>query len=395
MKKHNVLLDSNVYLAARYDFDGNSLLSLSKYCDKGLISLHTNDIIIREVKRHINDDVGLMASQAKNKIKENGELVNGITRDVYKTIARTILAAPSNLIAKFDAYIANATILSNNDLSMVELFDDYFAPRAPFEAREAKKYEFPDAVIIMSIKRYAASLHDEVLHVVTDDDGWHLALQGVANVVLYRKLEDYLAFVARSNEAILYERIMSHVQDHIDDLNQDVLNWVTEQEWESAVEDIGDCIECDMVDDVNSGNIILKPVGIEYLDGEEGYSVVRIAGVVNVKLDFSYTDHSEEVYDREDHCWYNTKCGNGVLQLDMPMDFSVDVYLDENDCLEMDSPDLDDLDISVICNSDFTLKENREDPPYPYYDTCPDCGEWICFHNDGGNGFCSKCAANH
>ena len=41
MKKHNVLLDSNIYMAARYDFDGNSLLSLSKYCDKGLVSLHT------------------------------------------------------------------------------------------------------------------------------------------------------------------------------------------------------------------------------------------------------------------------------------------------------------------------------------------------------------------
>ena len=29
------------------------------------------------------------------------------------------------------------------------------------------------------------------------------------------------------------------------------------------------------------------------------------------------------------------------------------------------------------------------------YNICPDCGEKFDMENDGGNGFCIKCAQNH
>lgn len=40
--------------------------------------MFTNDIIIREVKYHIETEVGLLAAQAKNVIKNHGELINAV-----------------------------------------------------------------------------------------------------------------------------------------------------------------------------------------------------------------------------------------------------------------------------------------------------------------------------
>lgn len=90
MKHFNVLLDTNIFMAAKYNFAGGSLLNLKKYCENGTATLFTNDIILREVQSHIDDDVGLMARQAKNAIRQHGELVNAITRQAYETIEATI-----------------------------------------------------------------------------------------------------------------------------------------------------------------------------------------------------------------------------------------------------------------------------------------------------------------
>ncbi|MBO7253005.1 MAG: DUF4935 domain-containing protein [Oscillospiraceae bacterium] len=82
MGRFNVLIDTNIFMAAKYNFSGGSLCNLKKYCEDGIAVLFTNDIILREVASHIDEDVGLMARQAKNAIGQRAELVNAITQEV-------------------------------------------------------------------------------------------------------------------------------------------------------------------------------------------------------------------------------------------------------------------------------------------------------------------------
>jgi len=151
MSRFNTLVDTNIFIAAKYNFAGGSLYNLKKYCADGIVALFTNDIILREVQSHIDEDVDMMARQAKNAIKQP-ELKNAITQDAYETIEATILGATDSLRAQFDEYMKGATLLSNQELSIEELFDGYFEKTAPFENNETKKCEFPDAAIISSQK---------------------------------------------------------------------------------------------------------------------------------------------------------------------------------------------------------------------------------------------------
>ena len=51
-------------------------------------------------------------------------------------IETTLMGASDALHAQFDTYIAGATLLPNEGLSIEVLFGDYFGKRAPFEGNE-------------------------------------------------------------------------------------------------------------------------------------------------------------------------------------------------------------------------------------------------------------------
>lgn len=396
MATFNVLLDTNVFINAKYDFNGASLHNLQKYCDDGIACIITNDIITREVLHHIEADVGLLASQAKNAIKNHGELVNAITVPEFDKIKAILLDAPKQLSDAFNSYIEDATFLPNDDLSIVELFNDYFGSTAPFESRKEKKSEFPDAAIIMSIKRYLSSGDDLSLYIVTDDKGWHAALKDTPGVFMYKELKSLLTEISRKQED-LYKQIVSFVSEKIPPLKERATDWLLDQDWYFAVDELEMCVECDEINDVNVEEINLILDAIEYIDNREGYAVATLSGQAKLKIGFSYIDHAEEIYDREDHVWYNTIYGDGITEIDVPINLSVSVIFpnDRNDMFEFDSPDFDELDARTIVTIDYELTECKEDLRGPYFDICPGCGQKIGLHNDGGNGFCTNCAPEH
>lgn len=142
MAIYNVFLDTCVFIKAKYDFGRASLSNLKKYCEDGIATEFSNDIIIREVKHHIDSDVGLLAQQAKNAIKKHGELKNALTLPVYEEIKNKLDNATKQLIDAFDKYMKSAILLSNDAVSVGELLNDYFASNAPFEKRKEKSLNF-------------------------------------------------------------------------------------------------------------------------------------------------------------------------------------------------------------------------------------------------------------
>lgn len=393
MDRFNVFLDTNIFIGAKYNFAGGSLSSLKKHCENGTAALFTNDIVLREVQHHIDNDIGLLAKQAKNAIKNHGELVNAITRPVYTSMEETLLSAAVSLRSQFDAFMNGAIILSNEGLSVVDLFNAYFEETAPFEKREAKKSEFPDAVIIMSIKRYLRETNGMVLHIVTDDEGWHNALNGTPGVFVYKNLKDLLSKISQ-NEQELYHKIARFMGTCKDELFRSVESWCYEQDWSPYIDNVETCIECDEFEDLTFASIELVPYGIEYIDRDGGYAAAAYSGIATIHLEFTYIDHEQEVYDREDHIWLNTVYGKGIAQLNVPFSGSVTVLIGDNDEMELNSSDFDEIIPGEVDVITYDLTPYREDDD-PYFDLCPDCGTPIGIHNDGGNGFCIECASKH
>ena len=395
MTTFNVFLDTNIFINAKYDFDRASLHNLKKYCDDGIASMFTNDIIIREVKHHIETDVGLLAAQAKNAIKDHGELINAITPSVFETIKTSLLNAPTQLTTAFDSYMNGSTALSNTGLSVIDLFNDYFVPNAPFEGRKGKKSEFPDAAVIMSIQQYITSTEDASSHVVTDDDGWHKALKDISDVFIYKDLKSLLTKISKEQE--IYRRIVPFIREQIESLQERAKDWLGDQELDFAVDEVEMCIECDEVDEVDIRDVNLVLDGIEYIDTIEGSAIATLSGIAMVRINFSYIDHTDEIYDKEDHVWYNTAYGDGMTEIKIPISLSITVMLPDEDAgeFELDSPDFDELDKENCETIEYELTERNDDYHDPYFDICPDCGKQIGLHNDGGNGFCVDCAPKH
>ncbi|MGM9601384.1 MAG: PIN domain-containing protein [Faecousia sp.] len=393
MSRYNVFLDTNIFIGAKYNFAGGALCSLKKHCENGTVALFTNDIILREVQSHIDSDVGLMAKQAKNAIKTRGELVNAITRETYNAIESEIMGASRSLSSQFETFMSGAELLSNSGLSVEVLFDDYFGKRVPFEDNEKKKSEFPDAVVIMSIKRYLEESPDTVLYVVTDDNGWHSALSEISNVYLYKNVRDLLTKITK-DENELYSLIIQFMKECIATLQSSAEDWFVEQDWSTSIDSIDACIECEEIEDMFVSSMELVPDGVEYIDADGEYASAVFSGTATFYLGFQYIDHTSEIYDREDHAWYNTIYGKGSAEIKVPFTGTATVLIHDDGELELNASGFDEINLGEDEIMDYQLNPYCTDDD-PYFDTCPDCGRPIGLRNDGGNGFCTDCAPNH
>lgn len=366
MKKFNIFLDSNIIIATQYNFNGGALKSLKHYCDSGEASLYTSDIVIKEVSKHIEEDVQSVARQAKNAIKQ-GVIRNSLSVDDYKYIETSILSAPQKLLKLFNQYFKNAKKIKYNDISVIEMFDDYFSNKEPFESAKEKKSEFPDAAIIASIKKYMDSQTiNGVLYVISNDTGWHKALEGVKNVIVYKTLKEMLDEISKEQEQ-LYDNIINYATTKIGKIKSNVENWLCDVDWTSVVED-GSCIECDEITDIDVDEIKLKVQSVDYIDNNEGYADVTLSGYADVIVDFSYIDHNDETYDREDKVWYNTKYGNGKAVISIPLELLVCIFLpnEEDDKFSLGDIDYDYIPIRFAELKDCELIENIEG--YDYWD---------------------------
>ena len=391
MATFNVFIDTSIFIRNKFTFHAGPLSSLQKYCRKGFCTLFTNSIIMREVEKHISADVGKLATQAKNAIKKKPELVNAISEQECVAIVEKLMAAPEKLLAQFTAFMDDAVLLSIDNLSLASVFDDYFKSVPPFEQKEAKKAEFPDAVAIMSIKHYLQDESNAVMCVVSDDEGWKAAFQGQERVRFYKDLRALLTDI--SKEESLYNRVADYVGDNILELTSCVEGWLYEQDCSSVIEDISPCIECDELEDMRIGEIVIVPQSVDYIDTEHNCATVGFSGTAMATVDFSYLDHTDEVYDREDHVWFNTIYGSGSVEIRVPFDGVVNVLFSDDE-MDFADPKLDEVEWCNVDMAVLEMKDRRLDDD-PFYDICPDCGKPIGIHNDGGNGFCVDCAPNH
>lgn len=393
MATFNVFIDTSIFIKNKFTFQAGPLDSLNKYCQKGYCALFTNSIIQRELEKHIKADVGKFAAQAKNTIKKNPELVNAISKEEYCIITEKLISAPDRLLEQFKTFFADAIYLPIDNLSLPAVFDDYFNVVPPFENKENKKAEFPDAVAIMSIKRYLQETEDITMCVVSDDDGWKNAFDEQKNVRIYKDLRSLLTEVSKQEE--LYELIAKFMGDHVVDLSCFVEDWLYEQDCSPLVEGIDPCIECDELEDLRIGEIVITPHSVDFIDAENKCAVVGFSGTAPAVIDFNYIDHTDEVYDREDHVWLNTVYGTGSIDVKVPFAGTVTVMVaDTEEKMNFKDPKINDIDWDDVEMTVLEMKDHRQDDD-PYYCICPDCGQPIGIHNDGGNGFCIDCALNH
>ncbi len=215
-----IFIDTNIFYETKYDFvDSSKLKILISYIEKGKIELFLDEIVVSEIKKHIKEKSERIVAIQNKKIQEaedvfsktilrSGALSTKFDKIILEQLEKDVLENLKTFLEK-----SKATIIKNSEveINLNILMSKYFNMELPFEVKENKKNEFPDAIIIEKIKNYFGN--DE-LHIVSKDKGFRKAFETFTNFKCYEDLDKLFNFITSKEEKYnkIYD-ILTNKQD--------------------------------------------------------------------------------------------------------------------------------------------------------------------------------------
>jgi hypothetical protein len=192
-----IALDTQTVESNSFNFDGGLLSQLKQFKD-GPVRVVVSEIVVREIFSHLVEKTRAArdsAISAHKKAVDHGLAnvdVPFVSGDVdLKAIARARLK-------KFLDEIG-AEIVRVNDVPMSDLVEAYFQPAPPFSATGKNKAEFPDAIALLSLERWAKQRNFKAL-LVSSDKGWRAFAEPSDCLDLCEDLSDALSLLQKHAE---------------------------------------------------------------------------------------------------------------------------------------------------------------------------------------------------
>ncbi len=195
--KITVILDTNVFDSMNYSFHRGSLKYLEEYIKQGKIELWIHNIAVSETKKHIKAKLSDFVKDLKNnRTFKNVFWADKKYIDILSQLEDDTVIQDG--IKAFEEYLARtkARILDNSHVNIDDILKSYFDQTPPFSS--GKKSEFPDAIMISSIKKELSSVDE--LHIIASDDDWRRSFENERKVSVYESLKDFLNFYNKQNE---------------------------------------------------------------------------------------------------------------------------------------------------------------------------------------------------
>ena len=212
-----VTIDTNIFDAAKFDLcDTSPLKTLENYVKNGKIKVILSDIVVRESKRHIADQIKKICGIIR---KARTDALEGSAEHLINTIGLgeilKIVTNKDELISKgeemFDNFLRtiNTEILGTDLIDVGLVLGDYFETKPPFENSEKKKSEFPDAFIAQQIrKRFGET---EKVVIVSNDKGFIRTCGESENHLFFGSLGKL--YNAISKEDAAYDETMAVIKE--------------------------------------------------------------------------------------------------------------------------------------------------------------------------------------
>ena len=190
-----ITLDTSVFEQKQNGLEYGLLRQMEQFNDS-ITTVVFSDVVLREVESHIRKAASesQTAMKAALKIVGNSWQVPKETRDAtYEAFFSQ--SSPEEVAQKrvheFVTRTGAETVVAGETVDVHELVDRYFTPKPPFSDKEAKKSEFPDALALMSLERWANDNGETVLVVVRDGD-WEAYCDTSERLVAINDLQEAL-----------------------------------------------------------------------------------------------------------------------------------------------------------------------------------------------------------
>jgi len=299
MQKDVVFIDTSVYVKEKYFSEGNAISSLYKLAKEGIISIISTDITNQEVLRHMYND----CLEAFSKLKKNCNVLRNISiyKNAFDRANKVLVEKEVNEI--FERNLKSAGVYSigyNLEAEDVKsIFTSFFKERAPFSGH--KKSEFPDAFVLKLLKNYAYKNLIRIIILSVDDD-----MQQYNSYRLYNY--DYKEYI---NEKLVVKEKLNSIKSALD------------EQYDNICSDIQAICEKSL-DDTNLYIYSIEGVDISYVsvnfvhvnydkdsfyiyNEENGIVGVEVEVDVEFSVDVDFENTSNAYYDSEDKKWYGTE----------------------------------------------------------------------------------------
>ena len=174
MQYDAITIDTNIFRDRGWYLEGGILGQLAQF-KEGPVQFVLSEIVAREIHKYLKIEAkkAQEAIEKANRESRKNGLFTPETSKQLESLFQTALsaddAAKQRLQAFADMTGMNWIPAENTDIK--ELIRCYFKPSAPFETSGKKKSEFPDAIALLSLEKFAESEGKKIL-AISNDDGW-------------------------------------------------------------------------------------------------------------------------------------------------------------------------------------------------------------------------------
>lgn len=397
----NVTFDTNIFDDCQMDLSENSpFYQLVRYAQQGKIKVYVSNIVYQEMKQHCIEYSEKVCAKIRRTGKDilKGKLEDKTGHRISKAFIDAIdlsyiLRIPDEESAKqlSERYLSDffekihVEMLDSQDVNVDSIFDSYFQKKPPFENSDKKKSEFPDAVIAAQIQ--AAFDEENPVYVVSKDNGFTEALSDSPYCLVYSSLNNLFKMITEHEDEC--DAIKSLITSKLSDI-QIIIDRFLDDENNITLEGLS----CDN-DGIQSGfdyeeiyinshkMISTELFSLDNFDNQTIYATIRC--VAYIEAECFYYDYDNSVWDSEEKEYIFLESHTNIEEHKARFACSVSI--------NRETKEIQLAKCHVYLGGDSLVKRNgRKSKPYT---TCPDCGEDISIDNDGGNGFCNKCAPNH
>jgi len=341
--KRVIFLDTNVFESAKFSYNSHRMEKFLEVSEEKGINLYITDVIKHEVIKRIKTNI----RDAIEKIdKHNLEILIQSLEVENKEKLKLINDLSEKLIQDFEYFLRenNINVISST-FNQSKLIDLYFNNKAPFS--EQKKYEFPDAIIILTIDKWSLE-NNKLPLVVTNDKGMACfntendikffdKISDITNLLLTENPEDNLLEIYNDKLEVIKKKIIDEIKyhddfilysyDHIDDIE---------------------------VSNIEINNVLLNKIDVINIDINDSIIQLEADLQIDFSLNASYPDMDTMSRDKEDGVNYFWQHINAKLNLKEKTTCYLDIIIyKEDEDFDIDNLEIEDKEF------EFSLDESN------------------------------------
>jgi len=291
-----IFLDTNVFESAGFSYSSKKFEDFIEYCYDNNIKLKIIDIVENEVRKRINSNISeILEPMDKHQLKVYISAIGGYSSTLSKMKFKEILV--DKLKNNFD------DLVDDNDIEIVEsnyeineLTTLYFKQENPFV--EQKKHEFPDAIILLTIKKYINNNPLKTIYTVSNDQSF-INFSIKHKFTNFNYLSNVLSFLIQNPNEALTKAFNAQKGE----IEKQIIDYV---------EGTDDLIlySYDSIDEVYVDDIKINSIEILNLDITKYNKLDKVIEIeASISIDFSctayYPDPDSISYDKEDNIYYS------------------------------------------------------------------------------------------